>query len=103
MSPDEAQRVEAIQERHHRPAGGEAEPTPEVPVLDQRQPGGIGAGDMIAVSDRGQCAGGRSGHPVYVTQRSRIVSRLAAVEKRLRAWTPAVGRYAFARAMRLAP
>lgn len=83
MSPDEAQGVEAIQERHHRPAGGEAEPTPEVPVLDQRQPGRVGAGDMIAVSDRGQCAGGRGGHPVYVTQRSRDISCLGAVEKRV--------------------
>jgi hypothetical protein len=71
MSPDEAQCVEAIEERHHRPAGSEAEPAPEVPVLDQRKLGRLGARDMFAVSDRGQCAGGRGGHPVYVTQRSR--------------------------------
>ena len=69
VSPDEAQCVEAIEERHHRPAGGEAEPAPEVPVLDQSQLGRVGADDVIAVSERGQCAGGRGSHPIYVTQR----------------------------------
>src|SRR4051794_14691178 len=69
VSPDEAQLVEAIQERDHRPAGGEAVPAPEVPVLDQRQLGRVGADHVIAVSERSQCADGRGSHPTYVTQR----------------------------------
>ena len=81
MSPDKAKGVEAIQERLHRPAGGEAERTPEVPILDERQPRRVGPGDVIAVSDRGECAGRRGSHPVYVSLRSTEVSRVAAVEK----------------------
>src|SRR2546426_323964 len=82
VSPDEAKGVEAIQEGFNRPVRGEAERTPEVPILDQRQPGRVGAGDVIAVCDGRQRAGGRGGHPFYVTQRSRDVGGLAAVEKR---------------------
>jgi hypothetical protein len=83
VSPDEAQGVEAIEKRHHRPAGREAEPAPEVPVLDQRQLGRVGPDDVIAVSERGQCVGGRGSHPIYVTQRpARRRSPVAAGEGR---------------------
>src|ERR687897_598552 len=83
VSPDKAKGVEAIQEGLHRPAGGEAERATEVAILDERQLRRMGPGDVIAVSDRGQCAGRRGGHPVHVSLRSTEVSRVAAVEKRL--------------------
>src|SRR4051794_14176674 len=70
VSPDEANAIEAIEEGFHRPAGGEAERAPEVSVLDQGQPRRVGPRDVIAVCDRGQRAGGRSDHSIYVTQRS---------------------------------
>ena len=70
VSPDKPKPVEAIQEGLHRPAGGEAERTSEVSILDQGQPGRIGAGDVIVGCDRGQRAEGHAGHPVYVTQRA---------------------------------
>src|SRR3954451_6550829 len=68
MSPNEAQGIEALQEGLQWNAGGKAERTAEVPILNQRQPGRVGAGDVIAVDDGRQRAGGRGGHPVYVTQ-----------------------------------
>ena len=52
VSPHEAKGLETIQERFHREAGGEAEWTPEVAVLDQRQLGRAGADDVIALFDR---------------------------------------------------
>ena len=69
VSPDKAKAVEAIEEGLHRPAGGEAVRTPEVSIFDQRQPGLVGAGDVIGVCDRGQRAIGQGGHPVYVSRR----------------------------------
>ena len=69
VAPDEAKAIEAIEQGHHRSAGGEAIGTSEVPVLDQRQRGVCGAGDMIAFSHLGQRAGAHDSH------RTRLVSR----------------------------
>src|SRR5919106_7092158 len=62
VAPDKAKAVEAIEQGPHRSAGGEAIRTSEVPVLDQRQRGVGGAGDMIALSHLGQHAGARASH-----------------------------------------
>ena len=54
VTPDEAEAVQAVQERLHRSAGLEAVRAPEIPVLDERQLGAARAGDVITLSDRGQ-------------------------------------------------
>ena len=58
MTPDQAQGVVALEERPDRQACREAERAPEVPVLDQRQPGVPGAEHVVALSDRNRGAGG---------------------------------------------
>ena len=56
VAPDEAEPVEAVQERLHRSTGLEAVRAAEIPILDERQLGTARAGDVITLSDRGQGA-----------------------------------------------
>src|SRR4051812_2740975 len=70
VAPDEAEAVEAVQERLHRSTGLEAVRASEIPVLDERQLGAARAGDVITLSDRGHGAYGRGGHPTRVLSAS---------------------------------
>src|ERR687898_3060872 len=70
VAPDEAEAVEAVQECLYRSTGSEAVLASEVPILDERQPGAVRAGDVITLSDRGQGAQGRSVHPTGVPSAS---------------------------------
>ena len=56
VTPDEAEAIQAVQERLHRSTGLEAVRAPELPILDERQLGAARAGDVITLSDRGQGA-----------------------------------------------
>ena len=56
VTPDEAEAVQAVQERLHRSTGLEAVRASEIPILDERQLGAARAGDVITLSDRGQGA-----------------------------------------------
>src|SRR5918911_2414650 len=63
VAPDEAEAVEAVQERLHGSTDLEAVRASEIPILDERQLGAARAGDVITLSDRGHGARGGGVHP----------------------------------------
>src|SRR5919205_4624798 len=77
VAPDEAEAVEAVQERLHRSTGLEAVRASEIPILDERQLGAARAGDVITLSDRGQGARGRGVHRTRVLSASIATSSVA--------------------------
>src|SRR3954454_24660145 len=70
VAPNEADAVEAVQERLDRSAGLEAVRASEIPILDERQLGAARAGDVIALSDRRDGARGRGAHSTSVLSAS---------------------------------
>src|SRR2546430_1636496 len=64
VAPDEAEAVIPVKERLNRAARSEAEGAAEVPVLDQRELGAIGAEHVVSLADCDQVAGFRTGHPL---------------------------------------
>src|SRR5512133_288024 len=58
VAPDQLQRLVTLEQRAHRPLGGEAKRAAEVAVLDQGQAGSSGIENMIARTDRGQLGDG---------------------------------------------
>src|SRR3954454_7181028 len=79
VAPDEAERVEAVQECLHRSTGLEAVRASEIPVLDERQPGAARAGDVITLSDRGQVAWGRGVHLNASIELTRAIASLPTI------------------------
>src|SRR4051794_24945410 len=82
VAPDEAEAVEAVQERLHRSTGLEAVRASEVPILDERQLGAARAGDVIALSDRGHGARGGPVHEASVLSASIAATSSAMVRSR---------------------
>ena len=56
VAPDQPQPIETPKQGFDRPLGGEAVWAAEVSVLDQREAGALGAGDVIALLDRSEIA-----------------------------------------------
>src|SRR5437773_1040955 len=77
VAPNEAERIEAIEQRHHRTMRSETEPAGEVPVLDEGECGRRGADDVVALVDLHKRSCGGCGH---------VLAPATSVISRLRAW-----------------
>src|SRR3954452_996094 len=77
VAPNEAEAVEAVQERLHRSTGLEAVRASEIPILDERQLGAARAGDVITLSDRRQGTRGRGVHSTGVLSASIVTTSSA--------------------------